>query len=120
MSEVREWLESLGLGEYAEAFEENAVHIALLPTLTADDLKDIGITRVGHRREILNAASALTEPNELLSDKDRLSVGSAKAKPDAMIEAERRQITVMFCDLVGSTALSEQLDPEDLRSLMQA
>ncbi len=102
-TEVDAWLESLGLGEHAGAFADNGVTRDLLPDLTNDDLKDLGVARLADRKALLKAIATLAEP-----------------APELRQEAERRQITVMFCDLVGSTALSEKLDPEDLRSLMQA
>ncbi len=103
MTAVREWLESLELGEYNDAFAENAVDFEVLADLSDADLEKIGV-RLGHRRKLLKAIAAL----------DQVS------SPPATREAERRQITVMFCDLVGSTALAEALDPEDLRALMHA
>ena len=102
-TEVDAWLESLGLGEHAEAFAENGVTRDLLPDLTNDDLKDLGVARLADRKALLKAIAALDEP-----------------APAPRQEAERRQITVMFCDLVGSTALAEALDPEELRGVMQA
>ena len=107
MSDIRAWLDDLGLTDYAEAFETNAITIDLARDLSDQDLKDLGVTVMGHRKALLRAIDDLAPAAE------------AKAST-APREAERRQITVMFCDLVGSTALSEQLDPEDLRALMQA
>ena len=112
MRSVSEWLDGLGLGEYAAAFAENAVDFDLLTKLTADDIRDIGVKRVGDRRRLLDAIAALSEA----AAPDRAGPGP---DADGGHQAERRQITVMFCDLVGSTALSEKLDPEDLQSLMQ-
>jgi class 3 adenylate cyclase/tetratricopeptide (TPR) repeat protein len=116
MSDIREWLEDLGLGEYVEAFEAEKIDLDTLPHLTEPMLKEVGLP-VGPRAKILGAISALN------SDGLEASPTEMRAHPDRPArsrEAERRQITVMFCDLVGSTALSEQLDPEDLRALMQA
>ncbi len=112
MSDIREWLVELGLGRYAVAFEENRLSVEQLPSLTHELLKEIGVTAVGDRLTLLDAAQNTHD-------------APAPAKPDVAArtvtpEAERRQLTVMFCDLVGSTALSEQLDPEDLRALMAA
>src|SRR5215468_8727255 len=93
------WLRGLGLERYEQAFRENEIDEEVLPGLTADDLKDLGVALVGHRRRLLDAIAAL-----------------AVAPPAAVsAEAERRQLTVMFCDLVGSTALSARFDPEELR-----
>jgi class 3 adenylate cyclase/tetratricopeptide (TPR) repeat protein len=110
MSDIREWLEKLGLGQYAVAFETNRIDGDLLAHLNDQILKDIGVEAAGDRMRILRAVEALP-------DDGAPSPQPAAAKAP---EAERRQITVMFCDLVGSTALSEALDPEDLRTLMQA
>ena len=107
MATLQQWLEDLGLGEYTKAFADNAVDLEIIADLDDGDLEKIGV-KLGHRKKILKAIAALAE--------------SPLTPPPAAParEAERRQITVMFCDLVGSTALSEQLDPEDLRTLMQA
>ena len=120
--DVAEWLQALGLGQYEAAFRENDVDVELLPNLTADDLRDLGITSVGHRRRILEAITALRleaapadSPAPLSSHSPTSPVGNL-----AGTTGERRQLTVMFCDLVGSTALSEKLDPEELRSLLHA
>jgi len=109
--EIAQWLRELGLEQYADAFRDNAIDAKILPTLTADDLRDIGVTLIGHRRRLLNAIA------ELAAEASR-----AIATPESPEEKtpERRQLTVMFCDLVGSTALSTQLDPEDLRALFGA
>ena len=103
MSEIRQWLGALGLEQFAEAFEAEQVLPQDIADLTEADLKDLGVP-LGPRKRILKAASE----------------GEHAPATAPSIEAERRQITVMFCDLAGSTALSERLDPEDLRSLMQA
>ena len=109
--EIAQWLRDLGLEQYAKAFRENAIDAKILPTLTADDLRDIGVTLIGHRRRLLNAIA------DLATETSRAIVTSAA--PEAKTP-ERRQLTVMFCDLVGSTALSRQFDPEDLRTLFGA
>jgi class 3 adenylate cyclase/tetratricopeptide (TPR) repeat protein len=105
--DIAAWLHDLGLQQYEEAFRVNAVDATVLPDLTADDLKDLGVSLVGHRRKLLAAIAALR--NSALRE----------AVADA-ISAERRQLTLMFCDLVGSTALSTQADPEDLSVLIGA
>jgi class 3 adenylate cyclase len=110
------WLRSLGLEQYEAAFRENAIDDAVLPKLTADDLKDLGITIVGHRRKLLEAIAALrvdAEAKEAPADAPSID----KSPKD---NAERRQVTVMFSDLVGSTALSARMDPEDLREVISA
>jgi len=113
--DLRGWLLSLGLQQYEAAFRENEIDETLLPSLTAQDLKDIGIVVVGHRRKLLNAIAALTGETST-APFDRESVNDASL-PDT---AERRQVTVMFADLVGSTELSTRMDPEDLREVISA
>ncbi|MFL5281940.1 MAG: AAA family ATPase [Rhodopila sp.] len=116
------WLKSLGLEQYEAAFCENDVSADVLPNLTADDLKDLGIISIGHRRKLLSAIARL-KGDELSSRTARLSSDSMVSIPAskaASHSGERRQLTVMFCDLVGSTALSEKLDPEELRDLLHA
>jgi class 3 adenylate cyclase len=111
------WLRSLGLEQYEATFRENAIDDTVLPSLTAEDLKDLGVVIVGHRRKLLDAIAAL-----------RADASAKAAPPDALAtidrsakdSAERRQVTVMFCDLVGSTALSARMDPEDLREVISA
>ena len=103
--DVGSWLRALGLGQYEAAFRDNAIDGAVLPKLTLDDLKEIGVAAVGHRRKMMSAIEALNAPF---------------AAPVAADAAERRQLTVMFCDLIGSTALSARLDPEDMRQVIHA
>src|ERR1700760_1020397 len=109
------WLLSLGLQQYEASFRENDIDETLLPSLTAQDLKDIGVGIVGHRRKLLNAIAALSG-NTVTNGFERVSAAELSF-PDT---AERRQVTVMFADLVGSTALSTRLDPEDLREVISA
>jgi class 3 adenylate cyclase/predicted ATPase len=114
------WLRSLGLGRYEAAFRDNEIDETVLPSLTAEDLKDLGVSVVGHRRKLLDAIAALrTEAGTKAPPSDAATASSA---PTISLEdrAERRQITVMFSDLVGSTALSARMDPEDLRELISA
>src|SRR5215472_12331709 len=106
--DVADWLRKLGLEQYEPAFRANEVDARVLPSLTAEDLKDLGVNLVGHRRRLLDAIAALRTETPATSD------AAARAV------AERRQLTVMFCDLVGSTALSARLDPEDLREIIAA
>jgi class 3 adenylate cyclase/predicted ATPase len=114
MSGVRDWLEAIGLGQYADAFEANDIDSELLPQIDDQLLKDIGVSSAGHRLRLRNAIARLAptpiaEPN----------AASPVAAPEASTSsAERRQLTVMFCDLVGSTTLSARLDPEDLRTVI--
>jgi class 3 adenylate cyclase len=108
--DIGDWLRSLDLGRYEQAFRDNEIDEQILPSLTAEDLKEIGVGPVGHRRKLLEAIAALSagKPPPSLQ------------QSDAQSSAERRQLTVMFCDLVGSTALSGRLDPEDLREVIAA
>jgi class 3 adenylate cyclase/predicted ATPase len=112
---IAEWLRGLGLEQYADAFRENAIDAEVLGDVTADDLRELGVGPVGHRRKLLAAIAALrNNPSETIAE-------TASTVPAAGgAEAERRQITVMFCDLVGSTPLSTRFDPEDLREIVGA
>src|ERR1700726_403585 len=113
MLQVADWLQKLGLGQYAQRFAENDISFSVLPDLTDQDLKEIGVS-LGHRRQLLRAITELTGREK---DAPKAAVGTAPsaAPQDA---AERRQVTVMFSDLVGSTALSARMDPEDLREVI--
>jgi class 3 adenylate cyclase len=119
------WLRGLGLGKYEAAFRENEIDETVLPDLTAEDLKELGVTALGHRRKILDAVAALRTDASVQTP----SVTSAPAPPSATTPAavpiaeavgERRHVTVMFCDLVGSTSISAGLDAEDRRDLVGA
>src|SRR6516225_10667023 len=118
--DVAVWLRGLGLGQYEGAFRENGIDGDVLPNLTADDLKELGITVVGHRRKLLSAIASL--------DQSLPASGMAAAAPPASPlrdqhaqgTAERRHLTVAICDLVDSTALSARLDPEDTREIVGA
>ena len=112
--DVVAWLRGLGLERYAAAFRDNDVDGEVLPELTSDDLISIGVTSVGHRRKLLAAIASLG------AAPPAAAVAAAPPDEPAQGDAERRQLTVMFCDLVGSTALSAQLDPEDLREVIAA
>src|SRR5271165_5768442 len=106
------WLRGLGLERYEAAFRENEIDEAVLPNLTAEDLKDLGVTIVGHRRTLLDAIAALrADANAKAAPAEALLTIDKSLKDTA----ERRQVTVMFSDLVGSTALSARMDPEDPR-----
>ena len=113
MQQIAEWLEKLNLGQYSQRFAENDIDFSVLPYLTDADLEKLGVS-LGHRRKILAAIAELP------------GVASSKhAKVDGVVEpnpqetAERRQVTVMFSDLVGSTALSARMDPEDLGKMVR-
>jgi class 3 adenylate cyclase/predicted ATPase len=111
--DVAIWLSGLGLEQYEEAFRENDIDAEVLRELTAEDLVALGVTSIGHRRKLLAAIAALREAPPA-TDANERPAGVAPTR------AERRQLTVMFCDLVGSTALSTQFDPEDLRDVLAA
>ncbi|MFL5289830.1 MAG: AAA family ATPase [Rhodopila sp.] len=120
--DVGEWLKSLGLEQYEAAFRENDVDAEMLPTLTDEELKNIGVRSLRHRRRLLEAIANL-QGDGASSQAARPSGDHPASIPadDAVSHSgERRQLTVMFCDLVGSTALSEKLDPEELRDLLHA
>jgi class 3 adenylate cyclase len=111
-NEISDWLEELGMAEYAKVFAENRVDVSVLPELTDLDLEKLGVV-LGDRRKILRAIRELggtTPPAQQ-------PVVAARKPQDT---AERRQVTVMFSDLVGSTALSARMDPEDLREVISA
>jgi class 3 adenylate cyclase len=115
MQEIAEWLETLGMSEYAQCFAENRIDLAVLPELSDQDLKDLGVV-LGDRRKILRAIADLKSTTTVAPNPARGGVTIARPQ-DA---AERRQVTVMFSDLVGSTALSGRMDPEDLREVISA
>src|SRR5215468_11185085 len=110
--DLAEWLRRYDLGQYAQTFAENHIEYSVLPDLTEDDLEKLGVS-LGHRKMLLRAINA-----------DRAATTRAaagiEASPAQHREAEFRQITVMFCDLEGSTQLSQKLDPEDLQKLIDA
>ena len=116
--DVEQWLHSIGLAHYEAAFRENAIDATVLPNLTAEDLKDLGVFIVGHRRKMLSAIAGLGAAPA--SDATAQPESPAPQAPAAEAAAERRQLTVLFCDLVGSTALSVRLDPEDMREVVRA
>ena len=114
---IGDWLRGLGLGQYEGAFRKNEIDDTVLPTLTADDLKDLGVDIVGHRRKLLNAIGLLGPDASRKPSPTEAPSTFPKAAKDT---AERRQVTVMFSDLVGSTALSARMDAEDLREVISA
>ncbi|TIP71134.1 MAG: adenylate cyclase [Mesorhizobium sp.] len=120
------WLRGLGLEQYISAFDENAIDAEILPRLTAEDLKEIGVAALAHRKRILEAIAAMQgEPalesaNPASASPIRKSASVDRSgEPGRPREAERRQLTVMFVDLVGSTALATRLDPEEMRDLLR-
>ena len=118
--DVGVWLRGLGLGQYEQVFRENEIDAEVLPRLTADDLKEVGVTPVGHRRKLLDAISASRAGGEAPPFRSA-DPGAAPgpAVPLPARQAERRQLAVMFVDLVGSTALSGRLDLEDAREVLR-
>jgi class 3 adenylate cyclase/predicted ATPase len=112
--QIADWLEKLGMSEYAERFVENDIDASVLPHLTDQSLKELGVS-LGHRLKILAAIRELSGPTPAASEPP-----IAPAEPKSKDTAERRQVTVMFADLVGSTALSARMDPEDLREIISA
>ena len=113
MQQIAEWLEKLGVSEYAQRFAENRIDFSVLRDLTDQDLKDLGVV-LGDRRKMLRAIGELA----VATAPSPKPTPAAEAKPQDT--AERRQVTVMFSDLVGSTALSARMDPEDLREVISA
>jgi class 3 adenylate cyclase len=113
------WLRSLGLGKYEAAFRENDIDETVLPSLTHENLKELGVGSLGHRVKLLDAIAAL-HPDAGAKAHAAADTVAQSAVPSASPEdrAERRQVTVMFSDLVGSTALSARMDPEDLREVI--
>jgi len=114
------WLRSLGLGQYEAAFRDNAIDETVLPKLTAEDLKDLGVSIVGHRRKLLDAIAALRTDTDGKAPSGQAATAPSGPSVPSEDRAERRQVTVMFSDLVGSTALSARMDPEDLREVIAA
>ena len=113
------WLRSLGLGKYEAAFRDNEIDETVLPSLTHETLKELGVTAVGHRLKLLDAIAALrSDASGKKPSVDTTTASSPSTPPED--RAERRQVTVMFSDLVGSTALSARMDPEDLREVISA
>src|SRR5215831_11564635 len=114
------WLRGLGLGKYEAIFRENDIDETVLPSLTHENLKELGVASFGHRVKLLDAIAALR--GDASSKAPFVDVATASSAPSARPEdrAERRQVTVVFSDLVGSTALSGRMDPEDLREVISA
>ena len=117
--DIADWLRRLGLDQYERAFRDNDVDTETLPSLTADDLRELGVTSLGHRKKLLSAIATLSpKPDRDVSGEP--PVPEVSASPAAMKtgRAERRHLTVMFADLVGFTTLSESRDSEDVRELL--
>jgi class 3 adenylate cyclase len=114
------WLRGLGLGKYEAAFRENDIDETILPGLTHETLKELGVASVGHRVKLLDAIAALRSGASGKAPSVDAGTTSSTASAPSEDRAERRQVTVMFSDLVGSTALSARMDPEDLREVISA
>jgi class 3 adenylate cyclase len=114
--DVAHWLRMLGLEQYEVLFRQNDIDADVLPDLGADDLRELGISSLGHRKKLLTAIAALAEPSSVSTTAESLH----RRPTSALAGGERRQLTVMFCDLVGSTQLATQLDPEDMGDLIRA
>src|SRR5215470_4812515 len=113
MKTIADWLSQVGMHEYAQRFAENGIDLEIVTDLSDEDLEKIGVASLGHRRKLLRAINNLKAAEKATS-------AAAAAQPAARTAdaAERRQVTVMFSDLVGSTALAARMDPEDLRELI--
>ena len=114
---IATWLHDLGLSVYEQAFRENAIELELLPQLTADDLKEIGVIPVGHRRKLLDAIAVLRASASPAPDDAR----DARVRSPSTVDpiGERRQVTVLFADLAGYTAWGQQLDAEEVHALLE-
>jgi class 3 adenylate cyclase len=115
--DIGAWLRDLGLEQYEATFRENEISEKVLPKLTAEDLKELGVTALGHRRMLLDAIAVLRTDGKAEAP---IAESSSTPPGPSQDTAERRQVTVMFSDLVGSTALSARMDPEDLREIISA
>jgi class 3 adenylate cyclase len=118
--DVGGWLRSLGLERYEAGFHENDIDETILPNLTHETLKDLGVTSVGHRLKLLDAIATMRGDASAKAPSIDVATPSSTANTPHEDRAERRQVTVMFSDLVGSTALSARLDPEDMREVITA
>ena len=118
-TDLAEWLGRHGLDQYAQTFAENNIDYSVLPDLTEDDLEKLGVS-LGHRKKLLRAIDAVRPARQARGTTEVSRVGTEAISPVQHRDAEFRQITVMFCDLVGSTQLAEKLDPEDLHKLIDA
>jgi class 3 adenylate cyclase/predicted ATPase len=114
------WLRGLGLGKYEAAFRENEIDETVLPSLTHENLKELGVTALGHRLKLLDAITALGTDTHAKATSGDAATATSASREAPEDRAERRQVTVMFSDLVGSTALSARMDPEDLREVISA
>jgi hypothetical protein len=113
--DIKQWLEGIGLSKYAQAFADNEIDLEVLPDLTEDDLEKLGLP-MGPRKKLLRAIDALSDQRIVAPS----NIPIRQSEAASSHEVERRQLTVLFCDLVGSTELSATLDPEDMRDVLLA
>jgi hypothetical protein len=122
VQQIADWLGQLGLAQYAQRFAENDISFAILPDLTDQDLKELGVSSLGHRRQLLRAITNFVEKPAATGSTSAPAlvpeIAMATTTPATATAGERRYLTVMFCDLVGSTAISAQLDAEEWRDLV--
>ena len=119
--DIGAWLQELGLGQYEAAFRENEIDDTVLRNLTAEDLKDLGVNLVGHRRLLLDAIAALRAESDVKAPSFAPPpTAAATAAPAVEAAGERRHVTVLFCDLVDSTGIAMRLDAEEWRDLVGA
>src|SRR5262245_17103189 len=122
MQQIADWLKKLGLEQYAQRFAENDISFVILRDLTDQDLKEIGVSSLGHRRQLLRAIATLDVDGAPIETASPTTVPTAtsvvpESAPPREVAGERRYLTVIFCDLVGSTSLSAGLDAEEWRDL---
>ena len=117
MNAINQWLETLGLGQYAEVFAANDIDMEVLPELTEEDLKTLGVS-MGHRKKLMKAVVALSAPDTESLPETAPTPAPPAPSTRAPSEGERRQATVLFSDLSGYTAMNETLDPEEVEGLM--
>jgi hypothetical protein len=115
--DIDDWLRRIGLEQYGRTFRENGIDFSVLPDLTDQDLEKLGVL-LGHRRKVLRAIADLEAIEK--SAPAIAAAATTTAAPRLLDNAERRQLTIMFCDLVGSTALSTRFDPEDMQEIVGA
>ena len=120
LESTRDWLEGLGLGRYGEMFEDNDLDLDLVTDLSDDDLEKLGVASMGHRKKLLRAIASMAAPSP--DGTTEVAAPQTALPPSVPVttQGERRQLTVMFCDLVGSTALSTKIDPEDMQDILRA
>lgn len=120
MNSISEWLRQLGLDQYTDVFVDNDIDARIIADLTEADLKELGVKSLGHRKLLLKAIATLQTDAAVPASLSAAVSVDVQTSATASADAEHRQLTVMFCDLVGSTELTQRLDPEDLRDLNRA